>query len=66
MDYVKFRARRSQTIKQNENTMTMHYILSEIAEKKEKNGQKRKKILATDWTEVEFAPNANCESTTWS
>ena len=45
MDYVKFRARRSQTIKQNENTMTMHYILSETAEKKEKNGQKRKKYL---------------------
>ena len=32
-------------IKQNENTMTTHYILSEIAEKKEKNGQKRKKYL---------------------
>ena len=31
--------------KQNENTMTMHYILSEIAEQKEKNGQKRKKYL---------------------
>ena len=32
-------------IKQNENTMTMHYILPEIAEKKEKYGQKRKKYL---------------------
>ena len=63
MDYVKFRARKSQTtIKQNENTVTIHYILSEIAEKK----REKKKILATDWTEVEFAPNANCESTTWS
>ena len=63
MDYVKFRARKSQTtIKQNENTVTIHYILSEIAEKK----KEKKKILATDWTEVEFAPNANCESTTWS
>lgn len=63
MDYVKFRARKSQTtIKQNENTVTTHYILSEIAEKK----KEKKKILATDWTEVEFAPNANCESTTWS
>ena len=63
MDYVKFRARKSQTtIKQSENTVTIHYILSEIAEKK----KEKKKILATDWTEVEFAPNANCESTTWS
>ena len=63
MDYVKFRARKSQTtIKQNENIVTIHYILSEIAEKK----REKKKILATDWTEVEFAPNANCESTTWS
>ena len=63
MDYLKFRARKSQTtIKQNENTVTIHYILSEIAEKK----REKKKILATDWTEVEFAPNANCESTTWS
>lgn len=32
-------------IKQNENTMTMQNILSEIAEKKQKNGQKRKKYL---------------------
>ena len=63
MDYLKFRARKSQTtIKQNESTVTIHYILSEIAEKK----REKKKILATDWTEVEFAPNANCESTTWS
>ena len=63
MDYVKFRARKSQTTnKQNENTVTIHYILSEIAEKK----REKKKILATDWTEVEFAPNANCEGTTWS
>ena len=63
MDYLKFRARKSQTtIKQNENTVTIHYILSEIAEKK----REKKKILATDWTEVEFAPNANCESITWS
>ena len=45
MDYVKFRARKSQTtIKQNENTVTIHYILSEIAEKK----KEKKKILATD------------------
>lgn len=42
MDYLKFRARKSQTtIKQNENTVTIHYILSEIAEKREK----RKKYL---------------------
>ena len=52
MDYLKFRARKSQTtIKQNENTMTMHYILSETAEKKEK----KEKILATDWTKVEYS-----------
>ena len=45
MDYVKFRARKSQTtIKQNENTVTIRYILSEIAEKK----REKKKILATD------------------
>lgn len=43
MDYVKFRARKSPTTnKQNENTMTMHYILSEIAGKKR---EKRKKYL---------------------
>ena len=46
-------------IKRNENTMTMHYILSEIAEKKREKRSKKKKILATDWTKVEFAPNAN-------
>ena len=42
MDYVKFRARKSQTtIKQSENTVTIHYILSEIAEKK----KEKKKYL---------------------
>lgn len=53
-------------IKQNENTITMQNILSEIAEKKTEKRSKKKKILATDWTKVEIAPNANCESTTWS
>ena len=51
MDYLKFRARKNQTtIKQNENIVTIHYILSEIAEKKRE--KKKNTCNWLNWSRV--------------